>query len=231
MFRAALRYRFVILRSSYLVHSSINDNWLRLSLMHSIARNFYATTEGTDFRNRISGRGNVFPFDANAYDEMTNESAIVGMVMAWAVVTLESLANHQLAEVLNNRILATMAIEYPAQVTDKIKASRCARSELAKKLIILTDAGVPVSTIKLADTLVDIRNSIVHDKPFRLSSCEDGDVNIEWYRARDDAGSRFVRYEELTAFYKDCETVKDCILNASSESIDCKVNFSELLAG
>ena len=198
--------------------------------MHSIARDLYASTADTDFRDRITKGGKTFPFDVNAYTTIQNESRIVGMVMAWAVVTLESLANHQLAATLNNKVLATMAIEYPALVTDKLKLSRSARSELAKKLIILTD-GIPTPVIELADKLADKRNLIVHDKPFRMIDRGDGDIDVDWFRARGDAESPTVRYGDLTAFYKDCDSIKDCVLNASAESIDCEINFYSLLGG
>jgi hypothetical protein len=81
-------------------------------------------------------RGDTFPFDVQLFDEMERESCIVGMVMAWSVVALESLVNHAIAETLNNRICAIMVIEYPTQVTDKLKMAKCPKSELAKKIFI-----------------------------------------------------------------------------------------------
>lgn len=204
--------------------------------MHSIARDLYATTAGTDFRDRITNHGDPFPFDAAAYQTIENESRIIGMVMAWSVVTLESLANHQLAAVLNNRVLALMAIEYPGQVTDKLRLSRSARSELAKKLIILLDGtqsgdSKDTDVVEKADALVDRRNLIVHDKPFRLIDHGDGDIDVEWFRSRGNMDSPPLRYEHLETFYSECDSVATCILGVSSESLGCEIAFRSLLNG
>jgi len=224
------------LKSLLLIYSAVNDNWARVALMHSLARDLYASTANTDFRERITGNGDAFPFDVDAYSTIENESRIVGMVMAWSVVTLESLVNHQLAEELGNMVLATMAIEYPAQVTDKLKISRSARSELAKKLIVLSGelqaAGTDLpATITLADALADKRNMIIHDKPFRYTDRGDGDIVIDGFRSRGDSESPFLRFDDLTDFYADCDTVKRYVFKVSSEPIDCDVDFSSLLHG
>ena len=115
--------------------------------MHSVAREFLDKTHGSEFRHRIISRGDPFPFDLVAHEAMENESHIVGMLMAWSVITLESLVNHALAEAINNKASAIMAIEYPGQITDKLRIGRSARSELAKKLIILSDTLEPDSDI------------------------------------------------------------------------------------
>lgn len=230
-------YQLVIrLKRLLLIYSSVNDNWTRVALMHSIARDLYASTANTDFRDRITGNGDAFPFDANAYTTIENESTIVGMVMAWSVVTLEALVNHQLAEQLGNMVLATMAIEYPAQVTDKLKISRTARSELAKKLIVLSgelQAAGPdlTAAIALADALADKRNMIIHDKPFRYTDRGDGHIVIDYFRSRGDSKLANLRFVDLTKFYANCDSVKRYVSKVSSEPIDCDVEFSSLLGG
>ena len=218
------------------IYSAVNDNWTRVALMHSVARDLYASTANTDFRNRITGNGDAFPFDTNAYSTIENESRIVGMVMAWSVITLESLVYHQLAEELDNMVLATMAIEYPAQVTDKLNIGRSARSELAKKLVILSGHLQPagpslLTAIKVADALADKRNMIVHDKPYRYTDRGDGDIVIEGFRSRGDSESATLRFDDLTSFYADCDSVKRYVYEASSEPIDCDVDFTSLLCG
>ena len=222
-----------------MIHSSVEDNWLRVALMHGIARDIYASTQGTEFRERITSGGEIFPFDVSMFDSMESESRIVGMVMAWSVVTLESLVNHQLAATLNNKVLATMAIEYPSQVTDKLKLSKSARSELAKKLIILMDGTEQTAELSgkqlvdLADKLADTRNRIVHDKPFSLIDNGDGDVEIQWFRSREGSQHEPIRYGDLPDFYTDCDTIKDCILKTKDFDAltACKIEFGSLISG
>jgi hypothetical protein len=203
---------------------------MRVAVMHSLAWELYAKTEGTDFRDRITNRGPLFPFDIGAFNTIQNESRIVGMVMAWSVVTLESLVNHQLAAVLNNRILAVMAIEYPAQVTSKLNLNHSGKSELAKKLIILLDNTEPTTmkVVETADALADKRNTIVHDKPFRLIDHGDGEFETEWFRSRGNGDYPTFRYTDLKAFYLDCDLVARSIQKVSSEPLDCEIAFEKL---
>lgn len=195
--------------------------------MHSIAHDLYSSTQGTKFRNRITDGGEPFPFDAVAHTSIENEYRIVGMVMVWSVVTLESLVNHQIAVTINNKTLATLAIEYPAQVTNKLGLNNGARSELAKKLIILTDGSTELSSI--ADGLAEKRNHIVHDKPFELIDHGDGEVETRWVRSRGDSDPPAMRYDDLSGFFADCDCVAACATDASSEPLDCDINFGSLL--
>lgn len=218
-----------------MIYSAVNDNWLRVKVMHSIANDFYASTSGTDFRRRITSRDEVFPFDPAAYETIENESRIVGMVMAWSVVTIESLVNHQLAVSLNDKAIARTAIEYPAKALRELQISKSPRSELAKKLLILSIQGQiksdDYSTVfELAAFLADKRNLIVHDKPFRLIDNGHGDVDIHWFRERGEAISPRARYEDLVAFYNDCDTVTRFVLTVNPESLDCNIDFRSLIS-
>jgi len=212
--------------------SSINDNWTRVEVMASVAKSFYAATRNTDFRNRIVSGGNLFPFDATAETQMSKESCIVGMLMAWSVVTLESMVNHALAQAGQNRLLSIMAIEYPAQVTDKLRVSRSARSELAKKLILLNEmddqSEVPTA---LADKLADTRNNIVHDKPFRLIDYGEGDVTIDYFRSRKGGDDEVFRFEDLEEFFKDCDVISKFIENSLDYNVfgNSRIDFPALL--
>lgn len=188
--------------------------------MHSVAQTYYLVTHNSDFRERMINGGPPFPFYPDQYDKMDKESCIVGMVMAWSVITLESLVNHSLAERLNNKTLAIMAIEYPRQVTDKLKISKSARSELANKLVILADNDEQDNQyISLADELSGTRNLIVHDKPFDLIDFGDGKVEITHFRSRGDVLEKRHRYDDLTDFYEKCEKIKKYVASISPKHV------------
>ncbi|WP_417732258.1 hypothetical protein [Rosistilla oblonga] len=219
-----------------MIHSSINDNWMRVTVMHSIARDLYAATADTDFRNRITNGGDTFPFDATAYDTIENESRIVGMVVAWSVVTLESLVNHQLAVTIEDTAQAATAIRYPSKTMKELGIPKSKDSELAKKLVILRhkmsqSSDEDPSLIELANSLADKRNAIVHDKPFRLVDRGDGDVDIEWFTASRTTDSPTFRYDDLPEFYANCHFLKECVIAASPEPLDCDLGFGSLACG
>ncbi len=187
---------------------------MRVEIMHSVAQSYYEATHDSDFRERITNGGAPFPFDTVKYDAMEKESCIVGMVMAWSVITLESLVNHSLAEILNNRTSAIMAIEYPRQVTDKLKIAKSTRSELAKKLVILSDGDENNNEyLSLADELSDTRNLIVHDKPFNYTDYGDGEVEITHFRSRGGVLEKQLRYEDLGKFYGKCDQIKSYLFS------------------
>jgi len=197
-----------------MIYSSIKDNWMRVEIMHSVAQSYYEATNDSDFRNRIIKGKSPFPFDCVQHGVMEKESCIVGMVMVWSVITLESLVNHSLAEILNNRTSAIMAIEYPRQVTDKLKIAKSARSELSKKLVILSDGDERnLEYLSLADKLYETRNQIVHDKPFDLMDFGDGEVEITHFRSRGGTLEHQLRYEDLGKFYGECDQIKNYVLS------------------
>lgn len=210
-----------------MIHSSVKDNWTRLEIIHSVAREYFNFTADSDFRQRMNNRGNLFPFHVSEFEQMEKESCLVGMVMVWSVVTLESLVNHALAVTFNDKDSAIEAIEYPKNAINRLKIKTKSKSELAKKITILASAkGTKCSVLELADNLADTRNSIVHDKPFSLF--ENGE--IEHFRNRGESeGGRF-KFEQLGDFFEVCDNVKDFIvLNIDLESIDANdVNFGSL---
>jgi len=217
-----------------LIHSSIQDNWMRVEIMHSVAHKYYLSTHNSDFRARIIKNGNPMPFDATKYNTMEKESSIVGMVMAWSVITLESFVNHSLAERLNNKTSAIMAIEYPSQITDKLKIAKSAKTELAKKLVILADCDKQnLQCISLADELSETRNLIVHDKPFELIDHGDGEVEITHFKSRGDNPVKQHRYEHLRDFYEKCDKVKNYASSISPFDVMgvAEISFIKLLNG
>jgi hypothetical protein len=217
-----------------LIYSAVNDNWARVKIMHSVAREFLDETRGSEFRRYIIGGGDIFSFDAAAHDSMEKESQIVGMLMAWSVITLESLVNHTLAETINNKVSAVMAIEYSSQVTEKLKIGKSARSDLARKLIILSNTFEPDSEIlQLCDELSGIRNTVVHDKPFDYIDFGDGNVEIDYYRSRGESDGQTLRYDALVSFFRKCDRVLDYILGKTNNSPfeSGERSFSSLLNG
>lgn len=217
-----------------MIYSAVNDNWARVKIMHAVAHEFLDETRGSDFRRRIIDAGDTFPFDVAAHGSMEKESQIVGMLMAWSIITLESLVNHALAEAINNKALAVMAIEYPSQVTEKLKIGKSARSEFAKKVIILSNTLEPDSEIlQLCDELADIRNAVIHDKPFDFHDLGDGDVEINYFRSRGENDGKTVRYDALVPFFRKCDRLVTYILRHTENGLfeSGELGFSSLLKG
>lgn len=217
-----------------MIYSAINDNWERVKIMYAMAHEFLDETRGSDSRRRIIGAGDIFPFDVAAHDSMEKESQIVGMLMAWSVITLESLVNHALAEAIKNKASAVMAIEYPSQVTEKLKIGKSAKSELSKKVIILSNTfELDSEVLQLCDELADIRNAVIHDKPFDFHDLGDGDVEINYFRSRGENGGETVRYDALVPFFRKCDRIVDYILRHAENNLfeSGELSFSSLLKG
>lgn len=186
--------------------------------MNSIAKDYFKLTVDTDFRTRMTSPGSAkFPFYVTAYTHMETESCIVGMLMAWSVITLESVINHLIAERINNKIMATLAIEYPSQVIDKTKLGKN-KSELSKKIIILTDGTKNIEQIiTMADELAETRNSIIHDKPFDYIEHDEGEVTIDYFCTRSGNPKKY-HYHEIGEFFKKCDNIINCLLHDDIKS-------------
>jgi hypothetical protein len=202
--------------------------------MHAVAREFLDETRGSDFRRRIIGAGDVFPFDVAAHNSMTKESQIVGMLMAWSVITLESLVNHALAEAIKNKASAVMAIEYPSQVTEKLKIGKSAKSELSRKVVILSNSFEPDSEVlQLCDELANTRNAVIHDKPFDFHDLGDGDIELNYFRSRGESDHEIFRYDTLVPFFRKCDLIVEYILRHAENGLfeRGEISFSSLLNG
>ncbi|WP_154724492.1 hypothetical protein [Thiothrix nivea] len=188
--------------------------------MHSVAHSYYELAHSSGFRQKMMSNDDFFPFDLAQYDLIEKESSIIGMVMAWSVITLESIINQALAESLNDRSVVIEAIEHPNSVIKKFRIDTSVKSDLAKKIIILNDQKENIGEyIDAATSLSHIRNLIVHDKPFNLIYHGDGDVKIEHFRSRGEAFNKQLRYEYLRDFYAKCDKVLNFILPKISPSI------------
>lgn len=220
-----------------MVYSAIKDNWVRVQCLHQIAHDLWQQTHDTEFRSRTLNNGDAFPFNIEACNIIKKEASIVEMLMAWSVMSIESLVNHALAEKINNRVLAIIAIEYPSKAIDTLKIKNTGNSELSKKISILFDNTVsgPSKIIRLADEISSLRNSIVHDKPYELMF--DGeDYFVEHFRIRESTKPYKYYYEDLTGFFIKCDKMVTFILSHSglSEDIDThayELKFSSFING
>lgn len=204
-----------------MIHSSTKDNWTRLEYLYSIARQLYDSTKNSEFRDAQNAVGEPLKFCPETQTLVQQESCMVGMIQVWAVVTLESLANHAIAESFNNRTAAIIAIEYPDRVVKDFKGVK-GQSELGKKIAILQDdlgkiyrdGGVEerdVSAITMADDLSTIRNTVIHDKPFDYQTDNwEGDIEIKYYGNRIEE-TPSARYQHLSEFFSNCDKVRESI--------------------
>lgn len=193
-----------------MIHSSVMDNWMRVKLMHSLASEFYERTRGGKYREYYKSPKDVFFFDVEDYQNIDKERCVVSMLMCWSVITLEALVNHAIAETLKHKLSAVLSIEFPGQIVDKIKKGKNPKSELAKKLIILSDDNAQSSLLDLADSMSNLRNSVVHDKPYEIKD-DEGDVKIDHFRSRGEADFSRYTYDDLKDFYKDCSVIVEFI--------------------
>lgn len=188
-----------------MIYSGVDDNWLRVELVHSLAVRFANETEGKDCIE-FKPEGGFF-FDARLYDTIQKESKTVEMVAVWCVVTLEALANQALAETISCVESAKKAIEYPRQY-HKSKAA----SDLGVKLEILRCEGVEIGRVlQIANRLCELRNHIVHDKPFDYTDLG-GDVQIEYFRLRGQEREKQLRYVDLFDIFNLCDEIMTFLL-------------------
>ena len=201
--------------------------------MHSIAKSYYEKTLDSEYGQHPRHSFGFYAFDLDKAKWMGKECCVVGMVIVWSVITLESLINHVIAEVINNRLLAVLAIEFPGNITDKVGGDKTPKSDLAKKIRILNQGNIDdKKMIELANNLSRIRNEIVHDKPFSLIDLGgDAGLIIEHFKSRDDGGSKRYNYDDLPDFYRKCEELRiyiDKFYEVTSFSGE-QVDFGSLL--
>lgn len=205
-----------------MIYSSTDENFRRIKIMTSIAHKCYFLTKNSDYRERILNGGDIFPFILSDQEAMEEETCMVGLIKAWCVVTLESLINEALVDVLNDKELAAKAIEFPSKLLPK----NAPRSDLEKKLTIINDYCVNKSDksylekiISISSNLSNKRNSIIHDKPFEFvyegAPAEGEVIGTHHYRKRGgetDDNNRD-RFEDLKSFFFECDEIRRFILD------------------
>lgn len=190
-----------------MIHSAAYANCERIELMLSMAEELYEKTRESEYRRRKNHNVKGFYFDPIAFETMRKEAHVVEMIMAWCVITLESQINHAIAETEEDRKVAIKKIEYPRQFPIRNKRD----SELAMKVHILSNGSAESATISaLANKISEIRNSIIHDKPFELIERDD-EVEISNLRERGNPNEKRYRYEDLADYFRKCQTICDFI--------------------
>ncbi|MCF7967063.1 MAG: hypothetical protein K9L79_16230 [Methylobacter tundripaludum] len=213
-----------------MIYSGVDENWMRVEMMHAIAKEYYDKTKGSEYREHRLNPSNRFFIDLEKSMLMDKEACVVGMVVVWSVVTLESLINHVIAEKSENESDAITAIEYPQnlKITEEVK------SLLAKKMVILSQPNtVDKRLLKIADDISNVRNEIVHDKPFEYLDYGDGDIEIRHYRKRGNSENKQYTFEYLSSFYKQCHDLCSFIDSyyIYFSPMDGRVCFDKLLSG
>lgn len=217
-----------------MIHSAIEDNWMRVKIMHSAAYAVYLETCRSDYRERKLNGGDIFPFNAVEYETIKKESSMVGMVMAWSVVFLECIVNHALAEKLSDDSIIIDAIESPKRKTKNCKALKNIHVGLVHKLAILSNnLEVNQNIVDVVCELSSIRNRVVHDKPFELVDHGEGRVEITNFLKRGDGEFKRYVYDDLKHFFKKCDEIKRYITNQVAVYDTCvdieNISFSQLI--
>lgn len=195
-----------------MIHSGIDENWLRVEILYGLAYRHHVLSEERR-RNKIEPKEKVF-FDPILHDENMKQSCIVGMVIVWSVVTLEALVNQALAETIECRKTAIEAIEYP-----KANSPNNRRSELARKICnIPRNEEVCVGILDLSDRLCELRNGIVHDKPFVYTDFGDGEFEIDHLRKRGEPLESRFTYQDLREAFTFCDKIREFLLRTFDAS-------------
>ena len=164
-----------------MIYSGVTDNWDRVRILHDIAKDYYAMTKDSKHRKHQLNQSDEFYFNLEDSMLMDKEACIVGMIIVWSTITIESLVNHAIAETSDNKETAIEAIEHPENLNIWKKTG----SSLAKKLLILSNGKISdKSILTAADDISNLRNDIVHDKPIEYIDIGKDDVEVHHYRSR-----------------------------------------------
>ena len=211
-----------------MIYSLAQDHWETVRLVHSIAKLHYIERQ----KWQIAGYNKddeMFPFSIECYTSRQKEIYAVGLVMTWSVITIESLCNHAIADIFDNKGDALDAINSPRKITTRLKISTDIKSDLAYKVHLISDGRNALGCVsKAADRISFIRNDIVHDKPFDYYITQDGDLLLGHYSKREHRC--IYKYDDLPDFFRDCDEITAFILQVSTVNLDSAINFSSLLS-
>lgn len=207
------------------IHSETYSNWETVQQLHQICHEIHVRHNKSP--TLTSGNFSRVFIEAE-------ESRMVGVLMTWSVMTLESMSNHALAEVIEHEIPAINAIEDPEETLKNLlpkyergEEKPKLKSELSKKLIILADRqSIEMEVLKCADWLANRRNNIVHSKPFKYERY--GEDEIESTRLATRGDYEYPKYSKLESFFTACDHVREFIQSKTMEMNDVP-SFSELL--
>jgi len=195
-----------------------------VEIMHSIAENYYLLScEGID----TNEDKDIF-FNCKQYDIDQKESCAVGMIKVWCVITLESMINHAIAHIIEDKEKAIRAIEFPKNFLKKELSFRSKKSELSCKIVILNNGFDGIEKlVEYAECLSSERNLIVHDKPLEFTQYEDGDFEIENFAIRGLNCEVSTKFLDLNDFYQKCDIIKNFMV--SKAAIEFSPDFCTLL--
>lgn len=178
---------------------------MRVEILHKLALEHHNSSEERK-RKKVKTDEKII-MDMGAHSDQIKQSCIVGMIIVWSVITLEALANQALAETIECESEATNIIEYPKKPKNV--------SQLARKIHYLSRGDVNVSgVVTKANELCDLRNIIVHDKPFNYICYQDGEVEIDYFSSKGAPLDRQLTYNELSNVYHLSDEIRDYLLNS-----------------
>jgi len=206
-----------------MIYSAAEKNFLRVKLMYGIAESLHREKKDIEARRDPESRGSLSHLELDTFEFGQREQAILEAIIAFTVIALESLTNQALAEKINNVSLACLAIEYPRHILEKTHTKLKDAPELLQKLIILADQEkVPEDIAESVRNLVTIRNQVVHDKPFYLSTDHEGEVAYLPFNIRGkDEDNPPLRLEDVFALLKQADLVIEFI----SLAVELDINF------
>uniref|UniRef100_UPI003F79AEE4 hypothetical protein n=1 Tax=Chromobacterium amazonense TaxID=1382803 RepID=UPI003F79AEE4 len=183
-------------------YSAVFDNWRRVKIMFALASSLYDQTKDSVYRDAFPDlvEWRVF-FSIEINNKVREETCIVESVMVWSVITIESLVNHAIAETWKGTDVDL------AKAIDKPKQKGMESSDLQARLIILNGGAVSKDVESSAKYIADIRNELVHDKPFDYCD-RDGDVSIKYFTNKGRAEKVFdPKFPDLEHFFYHCHLI------------------------
>jgi len=194
-----------------MIYSDFENNWLRLQLLSSSAYSFYKLTKGTQYRIEPIIHDGHIVFSVDHYQNMEKERVMISMLLAWSEITIESLVNNIIAEIVNEKDKAIEYIERPKNQVQITSLFRKPKSELSCKLIILYGQETDEHIYKISDKIAFIRNQIIHDKPFDvLTTDEDYIISVLSSREQYDICTK---YDELLPVLEEYDVVLSYLMD------------------
>lgn len=168
-----------------MIYSAAAENFLRVKIMFGIVEDLHQERKSIEAQRDPDAKGNLLFLEMDTFDIRQSERAMVEAIIAFTVITLESLVNQALAEKITDVALACLAIEYPRKILEKTHNELKDVPGLYQKLAILVDLElVPENIAQSAKDLATARNQIVHDKPFYMETDHEGEVTYLPFKIR-----------------------------------------------
>jgi hypothetical protein len=203
------------------VYSSIDENCRRLNAIFDLISAQYIETSGDEARKKYFNGDELTSDEKQIINIIIEEADLIGLFITWAVITIEGLVNHIIADNTLNKILAIASIENPRKIIENMKRNNQISSELGIKILILGENNGDSEKIALkAEEVVKIRNMIVHDKPYEYEYTDSGDLEIKIYTAKQKDEIRYFYFEDLQKILGELNEIYNYVMkNAKATSI------------